>query len=65
MQVLLNTANQLKKHLEMPLAGHVETDGAYPSYNWVHPWMNRQFIAGPYVRNCGFGTLLKGTLAVL
>lgn len=25
----------------------------------------RMFIAGPYVINCGFGTLLRGALALL
>lgn len=30
----------------------------------VNPWMGPRFIAEPHVSICGFGTLLKGTLAV-
>lgn len=31
----------------------------------VHSWEGHQFIAGPYVKICGFGTLLKCTPAVI
>lgn len=31
----------------------------------LHPWRGRQSSAGPHVSLCGFGTLLKGTSAVL
>lgn len=31
---------------------------------WWYPWMSDQLMTGPYVSICGFGTLIKGTLAV-
>lgn len=47
--------------------------GSYPSYIWAKAgstlgWAHcqlTQLIAGPYVSNCGFSTLLKGTSTLL
>lgn len=43
--------------------GHRE--GTQMGEGSVHQWVGCQFIAKHYVNICGFGTLLKGTSAVL
>lgn len=40
-----------------PLLG---SRGGYTYGQRVHPWMSCQFIAGPHLSICCFGTLLKG-----
>lgn len=54
-------------HPHLHFLNHFITFGAMGRVHiWgrIHPWMSPQF-AGPYVSMCGFGSLLKGSSAVL